>query len=91
MSETFKCHEVEWFEGDSCLVCEGKSLYGKPASYTTIAFQAGEVCERERILNLLGTLSHDYDVPARDNSGDMLHVANFCTACKAVALIKGEK
>jgi hypothetical protein len=35
-------------------------------------------------------LSHDYDVPARDNSGDLYHVAEFCTACRAVALVKGE-
>lgn len=51
----------------------------------------GAEAERERIIKLLETLSHDWDVPARDNSGDMLHVAEFCTACTAIALIKGEQ
>jgi hypothetical protein len=44
--------------------------------------------ENSRSSKLLETLSHDYDVPAKDNSGDMLHVADFCTACRAIALIK---
>ena len=50
----------------------------------------GEEKTEERIIKLLETLSHDWNVPARDNSGDMLHIAEFCTACTALALVKGE-
>lgn len=55
-------------------------------------FDAGVWAERVRIVELLAeTLDHDYDIPSKDGwSGDMLHVEEFCTKCRAIALIKEE-
>ena len=65
------------------------SAHGKPSSLTSIAFGTGVACERQRALQLTETLlTHQYNVYAKDSSGDMYHDPALCEKCALTAAIK---
>ncbi len=70
------------YEGEQCKCC--KPSESKPASFTNIAFDTGVIAERERIKNLLKSISW-VSITKTDDESRMVSTTDL------LALIDGEK
>lgn len=81
----FKCHGVEWFEGDTCIYCEAEKTIGAVSGAEDIEQGCCPTISLERMREVKGTHSTWYECDVHD--WDFTNVdGDTCPVCKGEKL-----